>query len=66
MQYHVLGREYIKGLFSDACKRNGAAKVTVQSSSIEPISDATVQAVTPGAQKITLWLLQVRKLCVSA
>lgn len=59
MQYHVLGIENIKGLFSDAGKRNKAAKVTVQSSSIEPISDATIQAVTPGAQKIKLWLIQV-------
>lgn len=52
--YHVLGTDNIKILFRAAAKKNPAGQVTVQTSTIEPITNVEVQAVTPGAQKVVI------------
>lgn len=60
MQFHVLGTDNIKALFKDALKKHTPTKVTVLSSAIEAVIDQEVLAVTPGAQKVTLVMSQVR------
>lgn len=60
LQYHVLGTDNIKILFRAAAKKNPAGQVTVQTSTIEPITNVEVQAVTPGAQKVVITSIHVR------
>jgi hypothetical protein len=60
VQYHVLGTDKIKVLFHEAAKRNPAGQVTILSSTIEPITNIEIQAVTPGAQKVVIISVHVR------
>jgi hypothetical protein len=60
VQFHVLGTDKIKILFHGAAKRNDGVKVTVQSSTIQPITNIEVLAITPGAQKVVILSTHVR------
>lgn len=55
-----MGTDNIKILFRAAAKKNPAGQVTVQASTIEPITNIEVQAVTPGAQKVVITSIHVR------